>query len=142
MAEVVLRARLGEEGLAERVVVDSAGTGDWHAGEPADPRATAALRTAGYEAGRDDHIARWFDAEWFGRLDLVVALDRGHLRALRRLAPTPADAAKVRLLLAGDGEVPDPYYGEDRGFADCLEIIEGGMAGLLDVVRAGVLERT
>lgn len=138
MAEVVCRAQLAERGLGERVSVDSAGTGDWHVGQPADPRTVAALSAAGYPG---DHVARQFDAAWFDDRDLIVALDRGHERALRRLAPTPAAAEKVRLLRGFDPDadtldldVPDPYYGEDDGFAECLRLVEAAMPGLLDTV--------
>ncbi|MFH8344931.1 low molecular weight protein-tyrosine-phosphatase [Streptomyces sp. NPDC018045] len=102
MAEAVFRARVEEAGLDELVAVDSAGTGGWHEGDGADPRTVAVLRAAGYE---EDHVARQFQAEWFDALDLVIALDNGHLRALRRLAPTARDAAKVRLLRSYDAAV-------------------------------------
>ncbi|MEU6960028.1 low molecular weight protein-tyrosine-phosphatase [Streptomyces chrestomyceticus] len=102
MAEAVFRARVEEDGLDGLVVVDSAGTGGWHEGDGADPRTVAVLRAAGYE---EDHTARQFRAEWFGTLDLVIALDEGHLRALRRLAPSARDAAKVRLLRSYDTAV-------------------------------------
>ncbi|MFI2236817.1 low molecular weight protein-tyrosine-phosphatase [Streptomyces chrestomyceticus] len=102
MAEAVFRARIEEAGLDGLVVVDSAGTGGWHEGDGADPRTVAVLRAAGYE---EDHSARQFRAEWFGTLDLVIALDEGHLRALRRLAPSARDAAKVRLLRSYDAAV-------------------------------------
>ena len=78
---------------------------------------------------------------WFSRCDLVIALDTGHLKALRRLAPTPEDAAKVRLLrsydpAAGDDlDVPDPYYGGLDGFEECLEMVEAASEGLLAAVR-------
>jgi protein-tyrosine phosphatase len=72
-AEAVMRARLAGAGLADRVVVDSAGTGSWHAGSPADERAAEALRAGGYDAS--GHVARQFDASWFAERDLVVALD-------------------------------------------------------------------
>ncbi|MFI8204512.1 low molecular weight protein-tyrosine-phosphatase [Streptomyces sp. NPDC085937] len=141
MAESVFRARVAEAGLGDRVEVDSAGTGGWHEGEGADPRTVAVLRDNGYGAG---HTARQFDPSWFARLDLVVALDAGHLRALRRLAPTERDAAKVRLLRsydpgAGDDlDVPDPYYGDREGFEQCLEMVEEASDGLLAAVREQV----
>src|ERR1700760_1652600 len=97
MAEYVFRARVAEAGLADRVEIDSAGTGGWHEGEAADPRTVTVLRDSGYDC---DHIARRFQPSWFARRDLVIALDAGHLRALRRLAPTEDDARKVRLLRA------------------------------------------
>ncbi|MFD6908567.1 low molecular weight protein-tyrosine-phosphatase [Streptomyces sp. NPDC060077] len=138
MAESVFRARVAAAGLDGLVEVDSAGTDGWHEGEGADPRAETALRESGYAAG---HAARRFDPSWFARLDLVVALDSGHLRSLRRLAPTKRDADKVRLLrsydpAAGDDlDVPDPYYGDAGGFEECLEMVETASTGLLAAVR-------
>jgi low molecular weight protein-tyrosine phosphatase len=137
MAEAVCRAQLAARGLGDRVAVDSAGTGSWHAGEDADERAQAALAAAGYPL---THTARQFRRGWFDRYDLVIALDQGHERGLRRLAPTQAHAARVRLLRAFDPEaataghdldVPDPYYGGEARFADCLKLIEAAMPGLL-----------
>ncbi|CAL9513475.1 low molecular weight protein-tyrosine-phosphatase [Streptomyces griseomycini] len=138
MAESVFRARVAEAGLDGLVEVDSAGTGGWHEGDGADPRTVAVLRENGYGTG---HTARQFAPSWFARLDLVIALDSGHLAALRRLAPTERDADKVRLLrsydpAAGDDlDVPDPYYGGADGFDACLEMVEAASTGLLAAVR-------
>ncbi|MFF4181705.1 low molecular weight protein-tyrosine-phosphatase [Streptomyces sp. NPDC001691] len=138
MAESVFRARVAEAGLAGLVEAESAGTGGWHEGDPADPRTVSVLDEHGYETS---HTARQFRASWFARLDLVIALDEGHLRELRRLAPTPAEAAKVRLLRSydpravADLEVPDPYYGGREGFEECLEMVEAASEGLLDAIR-------
>lgn len=152
MAEAVCRARLAARGLGERVAVDSAGTGSWHAGEGADERAEAALAARGYELR---HVARQFRRSWFDRYDLVVALDRGHERSLRRLAAEDTGlATRVRLLraydldaaAAGELDVPDPYYGGEAGFGACLALIEAAMPGLIDEVadeiegRAGSAE--
>ncbi|MEU7638642.1 low molecular weight protein-tyrosine-phosphatase [Streptomyces sp. NPDC039016] len=143
MAESVFRARITEDGLDALVEVDSAGTGGWHEGDGADPRTIAVLRAGGYPT---THTARQFRASWFARRDLVIALDSGHLRELRRLAPTTEDAAKVRLLRAyscrsdpaADLDVPDPYYGGFAGFEECLEMVEAACDGLLEAVRAEV----
>ncbi|MFH8896887.1 low molecular weight protein-tyrosine-phosphatase [Streptomyces coeruleorubidus] len=141
MAEIVFRARVAEAGLDGLVEVDSAGTGGWHEGDGADPRTVAVLAENGYATA---HTARQFQPSWFSRLDLVVALDAGHLRALRRLAPTEQDTQKVRLLrsydpAAGDDlDVPDPYYGGAEGFEECLEMVEAASAGLLAAVREDV----
>ncbi|MFD8000487.1 low molecular weight protein-tyrosine-phosphatase [Streptomyces mirabilis] len=138
MAESVFRARIEEAGLDGLVEVDSAGTGGWHEGDGADSRTVAVLEAAGYESG---HAARQFHASWFSHLDLVIALDSGHLKALRRLAPTPEDAAKIRLLRsydpdAGDDlDVPDPYYGPMDGFEECLEMVRAASPGLLAAVQ-------
>ncbi|WP_405907694.1 MULTISPECIES: low molecular weight protein-tyrosine-phosphatase [unclassified Streptomyces] len=138
MAESVFRARITEAGLDGLVEVDSAGTGGWHEGDGADPRTVAVLEANGYEG---DHTARQFQASWFARLDLVIALDSGHLKALRQLAPTPQDAEKVRLLrsydpaASSDLDVPDPYYGRMDGFEECLEMVEAASLGLLATVQ-------
>lgn len=138
MAESVFRARVEEAGLDGLVEVDSAGTGGWHVGDDADPRAVSVLTEGGYGTA---HTARWFEPSWFADRDLVIALDEGHLRALRKIAPTPEDAAKVRLLrsydpAAGDDlDVPDPYYGGMDGFLECLEMVEAASSGLLSAVR-------
>jgi protein-tyrosine phosphatase len=153
MAAAVLARLVEQEGLAGQVTVDSAGTGDWHAGERADRRALAALTGAGYDGSA--HRARAFDPAWFADRDLVVALDRGHLRELRALAPDPAAREKVRLLRgfadSGDGpdptgerdgslDVADPYVGGPAEFATVLEQVEAGCRGILaSLVRGGVV---
>ncbi|MEI5098940.1 low molecular weight protein-tyrosine-phosphatase [Streptomyces sp. PmtG] len=143
MAESVFRARVRDAGLDGLVLVDSAGTDGWHEGDGADPRTVATLASTGFDTA---HAARQFHADWFDRLDLVIALDRGHLRTLRRLAPTPRDADKVRLLRSydpsagpdADLDVPDPYYGDMEGFEECLKMVESASEGLLDAVRNAV----
>ncbi|MEU9299081.1 low molecular weight protein-tyrosine-phosphatase [Streptomyces sp. NPDC048269] len=146
MAESVFRAHVAAAGLDALVEVDSAGTGGWHEGDGADPRTVSVLEAAGYE---QDHRARQFRPSWFDRLDLVVALDAGHLRDLTALAPTPRDAAKVRLLrsydpaaTAAETDVPDPYYGSLDGFEECLQLVEAASPGLLDAVREAMKEHT
>lgn len=145
MAESVFRARVEEAGLDHLVEVGSAGTGGWHEGDPADPRTVSVLEAGGYEG---THSARQFHASWFSRLDLVIALDVGHAKALRRLAPTPADVEKIRLLRSYDPatgddlDVPDPYYGGMDGFEECLELVEAASPGLLIAVREQLEGRT
>ncbi|WP_093851957.1 low molecular weight protein-tyrosine-phosphatase [Streptomyces pini] len=144
MAEAVFRDHAARAGLAELVETSSAGTGGWHEGDGADSRTVAVLTAAGYV---HEHVARQFRRDWFERLDLVIALDEGHLRDLRRLAPGPGHARKVRLLRsyapgAGEGlcelDVPDPYYGGPEGFEECLALVEEAVPGLLEEVRAAL----
>ncbi|MGD9990090.1 low molecular weight protein-tyrosine-phosphatase [Pseudonocardia sp.] len=136
MAAQVLRAHLDHAGVRD-VVVTSAGTGGWHAGEPADPRVVEVLRSNGYGT---EHVARQIDSGSLSA-DLVVALDRGHLSLLRGQVPEPD---RVRLLRSfdpgapSDAEVPDPYYGPPEGFDEVLRLIEAAMPGLVEWVRAGV----
>ncbi|MFK0255391.1 low molecular weight protein-tyrosine-phosphatase [Streptomyces sp. NPDC090445] len=138
MAESVFRARVTEAGLDGLVEVDSAGTDGWHEGDAADPRTVTVLEAAGYG---QNHRARQIRPSWFAALDLVIALDEGHLRTLRALAPTAEDAAKVRLLRSYDpaapaeADVPDPYYGSLDGFEECLRLVEAACPGLLEAVE-------
>jgi protein-tyrosine phosphatase len=134
MAELVFREHLREAGLAEVVEVNSAGTGPWHVGEPADERARRTLAEHGYPT---DHVATQVDNRHLGA-DLLVALDSGHARTLVRIADDPD---RVRLLRsfdpdAGDDlDVPDPYYGDPAGFEEVLAMIEAASPGLLAWVR-------
>ncbi|HST48618.1 low molecular weight protein-tyrosine-phosphatase [Jatrophihabitans sp.] len=142
-AEVVLRARLAEAGWTDAVVVDSAGTGPWHAGKDMDPRARQALVRRGYVP--PVHVARQFQAADFAGRDLVIALDAGHLARLgqlARLADDPADAAASISLLRsydpaaveGELDVPDPYYDGDAEFEAALAQIEAACTSLAQLL--------
>jgi protein-tyrosine phosphatase len=138
-AEVVMRARLVDAGLADRVVVDSAGTAGWHAGGAADERSLETLRSHGYDG--TDHSARQIDASWFADRDLVVAMDNKNMQSLRWMAP-PDQAHKLIRLRSfdpasrgGDLDVPDPYYGGVSGFEDVLAMVEAACDGLIEHVR-------
>ena len=127
------------------MVVDSAGTGPWHAGKDMDPRAREALVRHGYAP--PPHVARQFQPADFAERDLVVALDAGHvarLAQLARLADDPADAAASISLLrshdpaavaAGELDVPDPYYDGEAEFETALAQIEAACAGLVRLLE-------
>ncbi|HWB72729.1 MAG TPA: low molecular weight protein-tyrosine-phosphatase [Egibacteraceae bacterium] len=132
-AEAALREALADAGLAHRVEVDSAGTGDWNLGKPPDRRMATAARRAGLTlAGRARRVER-ADLE---RFDLILAMDRSVAAALRALAPDADTRSKVRLFREfeedADGEeVPDPYYGGEQGFARVVDIARAGARGLV-----------
>ncbi len=135
MAEHVFRRHVEDEGLD--VEVDSSGTEGWHMGDPADHRTVRMLERNGYTSA---HAAKQFQNDWFDHYDLIIALDEGHHRDLRALALKEEHRDKVRLLRsydpqAVDTNVPDPYYGDETGFQECLDLIEAAMPGLLDEVR-------
>lgn len=135
MRDLVARA-----GLSDRVVLDSAGTGDWHLGQLPDRRTREAAARRGLTL---DHRAQQFGPADFARFDLVLAMDHANLRDLERMAPTAEDRAKVRLLRSFDptapagAEVPDPYYGGPEGFEEVLDVCEAACRGLLEHLRAG-----
>lgn len=134
IAEIIFSDVLRQEGLAHRVRVSSAGTGNWHVGNPADPRAAEALRRAGFPS---EHVATQLGAQHL-TADLLVALDRGHLTALRRAIRDPDRVMLLRSFdrAAGqDLDVPDPYYGGGYGFDEVLSMVRAAMPGLLAWVR-------
>jgi protein-tyrosine phosphatase len=130
-AEAVMRGLVAEAGLEDKIEVESAGTGNWHVGYPPDERAVAAAAERGIELSGE---ARQVVRGDFGGFDLLIAMDRQNCDDLLRLAETPADREKVRLLRSyADGEldVPDPYYGGEDGFAEVVEIVERCCEALL-----------
>jgi protein-tyrosine phosphatase len=159
MAEVATRAMaeattlVDGTNLGDRLLITSAGTGPWHEGEPMDPRARAALRRAEYPDHL--HVAHQISTRALADVDLVVALDRRHERTLRGLG---IDPSRLELLRSFDpsfdpsagpsagpspdgatgaaADVPDPYYGDDAGFDDCLALIARGCRGLVDALAA------
>jgi len=142
MAETVFKDLVTKAGLDHRVAVISAGTGDWHVGEPSDDRTLDALARHGYNG--TGHRGRQFDPEWFANLDLVVAFDRSQERILKAWATTDADRAKVQLLLTFDSEqaalldVPDPYYSDAALFDQVLGMIEHACAALFRQIKPGI----
>jgi len=143
MAEAVLRAGLDRAGLAGAVVVDSAGTGDWHVGGGMDRRARAELARRGYDGAA--HRARQVAPSWLAERDLVLAMDRQNVADLRRMAgDDPAERDRIRLLRSFDprsgpgAEVPDPYYGEGVSFGLVLDLIEAAAAGLAEALSAAL----
>jgi protein-tyrosine phosphatase len=126
MAEVVLRSCLASAGLESSVTVDSAGTGDWHIGQPMNSGARAALTRHGYDGS--SHRARQFAVSWFGSRDLVLAMDGCNLADLRRL--DAASSGRVFLFgdVGGGGSVPDPYGGSPEDFDRVLSQLERAAA--------------
>ena len=137
-AEAAMRHLLENEQLTTQIEIDSAGTGDWHVGEPPDRRAKAAGKRRGIDVtGRARRIVA-ADFEYF---DYVIAMDRSNQHDLVRLAPRAADEGKVALFRSfdsdslRDADVPDPYYGEGDGFTTVLDICEAACRGLLQHIR-------
>lgn len=136
-AEIVLRAKVREAGLQDRVKIASAGTTDYHAGWPADERSTEHARLRGYDLS--SHRARQVEPLDFERFDLILALDGGHLKELLADCP-PAERSRIRRLMdfapAGlPRDVADPYYGGKKGFETVLDHIEAACDGLLHHVQ-------
>ncbi len=141
-AEGVMRDLVAREGLEDEMEIDSAGTGAWHVGSAPDSRATAAASGRGVTL---EGQARKVTPADFEEFDLILAMDRSNLHDLRQLAADEEQREKVRLLRefdpASDGEpdldVPDPYYGGERGFEDVFDFVQAACEGLLAQIRGG-----
>ena len=132
-AEGVLRVIAAREFPGFDLVVDSAGTAAYHAGEPPDRRTVAAARRRGYDLAA--LRARQLQAEDFQRFDHVLAMDRANLAALESRRPAGGRAELALFMrFASDlevDEVPDPYYGGIEEFERVLDLCEAAARGLL-----------
>jgi protein-tyrosine phosphatase len=136
-AEGVLRAKLVQAGLADRVELDSAGTHDYHLGRAPDARSQQYALRRGYDLSA--LRARRALAADFERFDLILAMDRDNMVNLRPLARGD-QAGRLRLLMSfathhDADEVPDPYYGEGDGFERVLDYIEDACDGVVAWAR-------
>ncbi len=132
-ADGILKHMAAKKGLSDKLYVDSCGLQSMHAGESADKRSAAAALKRGYDLS--DQFSRQVRVSDFVEFDWVLALDRSHERALRKMAP-PEFKDKVKLMLPFSGvthrdEVPDPYYGGEDGFEDVLNLLEESCEKLL-----------
>jgi protein-tyrosine phosphatase len=134
LAEIVFRDLAVAAGFGDAVQVSSSGTGGWHVGDGADPRAVDVLAAHGHDG--TGHRARRFRRADFDDADVIVALDTTHLRDLRALAPDSAARARIRLLMdslpghAGE-DVPDPYYGAPQDFERVYALVAAASRALL-----------
>jgi protein-tyrosine phosphatase len=139
IAEGVFAHRVRESGMEGRYRIDSAGTGDWHCGEPPDSRAIAAATRRGVAL---PSVCRQVDRNDFAGFDVIIAMDRNNRKDLLALCP-PALRGKIRLMREfgnpeeRDSDVPDPYYGGPSEFDAVFEMLDRCCAGLLAALEAG-----
>lgn len=130
-----MRHVVTERGLADAFHIESAGTGSWHLGAPADPRSRGQWESRGLT---HDHMAQQFSPDDLERFDLVLAMDSSNLDALQRMARAVGSHTAIDLLRAYDptagagAEVPDPYYGGADGFVDVFDMVDRACRGLVD----------
>jgi protein-tyrosine phosphatase len=138
-AEGVFLRLIAREGLEDRFVVDSAGTGGWHAGNPADRRMRAAAERRGIHLSSR---ARQIALADFTAFDRILTMDDDNLRNVRSLARELGERpglARIEPMtshcrLHQAREVPDPYYGGEQGFEQVLDLLEDACAGLLEIL--------
>jgi protein-tyrosine phosphatase len=141
LAKWVFQDLVRRRGLQDRITIDSCGTGGWHIGDTADPRAAATARSKGLDP---KHSARQICADDLNRFDLLVVMDRSNHRDVLALGAPPD---KVRLMRSFDPaltgqamDVPDPYYGGDEGFEHVYTMLVIAAEGLLSEIERTLLD--
>ncbi len=136
-ADVVFHHYVERAGLSESILIDSAGTHDYHIGDAPDLRAQQAAAQRGYDMR--NLRGRQVESRDFEYFDYLLAMDKANLAILQSLAPRECKK-QVGLLLDfashhSKREVPDPYYGGAHGFEQVLDMIEDAAQGLLQHIR-------
>ena len=136
-AEAVFRHYVENAGLSEYILIDSAGTHDYHVGEPPDTRAQRSAQQRGYDMSK--LRGRQVGADDFRRFDYILAMDRANLAILQHITP-PDSITQPQLFLEyarhhREREVPDPYFGGMDGFEQVLDMVEDAAQGLLEDIR-------
>jgi len=138
LAEALLRRKLADRGVADRFRIDSAGTVDDHLGQRSDARMRRTARARGVEI---DHRARLVRRGELADADLVIGMDDRHVSTLEAMADgRPVEIRKMReydpeAASSGDRrapDVPDPWYGGQRGFEDVYEMVDRSCEVLAD----------
>ena len=132
-AHGVFRQLVQDSAQQHNIIIDSAGTGDWHVGHPPDRRAGKAALARGYDLS--DLRARQVCFEDFEEYDYILAMDNNNLRELQAMRPRQFKG-NLQLFLEfannfSEREVPDPYYGGEQGFEHVLDLVEDASRGLL-----------
>lgn len=136
-AEAVFRHYVESAGLSASILIDSAGTHDYHLGHAPDLRSQHAAEQRGYDMS--SLRGRQVESLDFERFDYVLAMDRANLAILQYLAPRGCKK-QVQLFLDyarhhKEREVPDPYYGGEQGFEQVLDMIEDAAQALLQHIQ-------
>lgn len=138
-AEEVMRQRLQERGLADKITLDSGGLYAGHQGELPDHRMRIHARRRGYELTHHSRPVKYTDFEDY---DLIVGMDDSNIRGLRGFARTPEEEAKIVRMTdfcrnySHYDYVPDPYYEGAEGFEIVLDLLEDACGALADELRS------
>jgi protein-tyrosine phosphatase len=137
-AHAVFRKLVIDEGLADRIEIDSAGTHAYHIGEPPDSRSQQTALSRGIDM--NDLRARKVERGDFSDYHYILAMDQDNLSNLRALIAGGSSPARVELFMDyaadwSEQEVPDPYYGGAQGFERVFDMVEAASRGLLDALR-------
>lgn len=138
-AEEIMRQRLKERGLDDKITLDSAGFYDGHRGELPDQRMRIHARRRGYEL---THRSRPIRRRDYSDFDLIVGMDARNLQSLHGFAATEEEDAKIvgmtdfSRAYSHIDHIPDPYYDGAEGFENVLDLLEDACNGLADEIAS------
>ncbi|WP_273888435.1 low molecular weight protein-tyrosine-phosphatase [Rubrobacter naiadicus] len=135
IAQGIFEEMVRREGLEGEILVDSAGVGSWHIGEPPDPRAQEVALRRGVDIS--GQRARQISPEDCESFDYILTMDEENYRAVSSLCPDGRAGVRPFLDFADvpQTEVPDPYYGGPEGFEHVALLLEKAAGGLLEEIR-------
>lgn len=137
LAEAVFNHKIQQSGLDDRFEVDSCGTGDYHIGEPPDPRTLTNARKNGIPVS---HFCRQITVDDLSYYDYILVMDNSNLQNVMMLEGADHHVHKIFLFREFDPdgkglEVPDPYFGGEEGFDDVYSIVNRSLDGFIGFVR-------
>ena len=137
-AEAIFIDLINKKGLNNKFIVDSAGTGSWHIGKEADTRMRIAARKRGVEILS---IARQINVEDYEKFNYIIAMDDSNFKNISDLKSRKSlsdfsfiDKIQNFRSVFKEKEVPDPYFGGDKGFDNVLDILEDSVSGFLNTI--------
>ena len=136
-AEGIMKKMIEDEGIENKVFVDSAGTSNWNEGKTPDER----MRAHGSQRGYDFcSTARTFKSSDFNSFDYILVMDNNNYMNVKKLAKSDEDISKIHMMTDfsnnfSNDHVPDPYYGGDDGFELVMDLLEDACKGLLEDVK-------
>ena len=135
-AEGIMSSVVARAGLADKIIVDSAGTAGYHTGKSPDRRMIAAAARRGFDL---QSRAKQFERSFLKERNLIIAMDRDNFREIQRHDSGVARNVKLFSEYLGDNwpnDVPDPYYGGEDGFEYVLDMLEAGCPKILEQIRS------
>jgi protein-tyrosine phosphatase len=135
-AEGVFRELARQAGVAEKMLIDSAGTHGYHEGEPPDGRSIITAKQNGIDLS--GQTARRLRLDDFTEFDLILAMAQSHYDFMSRIRPKGSKAELALFLNFLPGfehqDVPDPWFGHEDGFQHVFDLVQSGCENLLDHV--------
>lgn len=140
LGAAIMKRKVKEQGLEDRVEVDSCGTSNYHIGDNADPRTIANASKHGVPI---DHCARQLTRQDLAEFDFIFAMDKSNYENILRLSNGDDQSGRVKLMrqfdpVRGGSEVPDPYHGNERDFQEVFDILDRSIENFLVYLKTSV----